>query len=133
MMTSESCPPTICIPTYSFPPFTMPTSKYSILQRDSQLRAQLSRELTLATLKDPSSWDPRWRDLLLVNIILKQYPIIDTLHEHPYVYERWWSNDENNEVSMKLVLSNQDGTSLVLLGTSLWDSEQDNANRWVCS
>lgn len=132
-MTSESCPPlTICSPTYSFPPFQMPTSKTSIRQRDALLRSQVSRELILATLKDPKSWDPCWRPLLLIQVVLKQYPLIDSLHDHPYIYERWWTSDTNG-VNMKVLLTNEDGTSMVLLGTSAWDAEDSLAARWVCS
>jgi hypothetical protein len=132
-MTSESCPPiTICSPTYSFPPFQMPTSKTSIRQRDALLRSQISRELTLATLKDPKSWDPCWRPLLLIQVVLNQYPLIDSLHDHPYIYERWWTSDTNG-VNMKVLLTNEDGTSMVLLGTSVLDAEDSLAARWVCS
>jgi hypothetical protein len=108
----------------------MPTSKFSIRERDTHLRAQLSRDLTLATLKDPQSWDDRWRALLLVNVILKQFPLVDSIQDHPYVYERWWMHDSNG-VNVKLLLTNEDGTSMVLLGTSVWDAENSLSTRWV--
>jgi hypothetical protein len=135
---SPSCPPTICTtPTYTHPPFTMPTSKNSIRQRDANLRSQLYRELTLATLKEPNSWDVSWRPLLLVYVILRQYPLLESLHNHPYVFERWWSHDNNlagDGTNLKLLLTNEDGTSMVLLGTSAWDVEDSvSTARWVCS
>jgi hypothetical protein len=132
-MIDETCPPspiTVSAPKYAFPPFTMPTSKFSIRERDTHLRAQLSRDLTLATLKDPQSWDDRWRALLLVNVILKQFPLVDSIQDHPYVYERWWMHDSNG-VNVKLLLTNEDGTSMVLLGTSVWDAENSLSTRWV--
>jgi hypothetical protein len=110
----------------------MPTSKLSIRQRDTQLRAQISRDLTLATLKDPHLWDACWRALLLISVILKQYPIIESIQDHPYVYERWWIHDTSG-VNVKLLLTNEDGSSMVLLGTSVWDNEDSLATRWVCS
>lgn len=134
---SPSCPPTtITVPTYAYPPFTMPTSKNSIRQRDVNLRSQLYRELTLATLKDPNSWDVSWRSLLLVYVILRQYPLLESLHNHPYVFERWWSHDSSMEAdtaNLKLLLTNEDGTSMVLLGTSVWDVDDSSCTRWVCS
>jgi len=134
-MLDSSCPPTIPSPRYSFPPFTMPTSKLGIRQRDTALRAALSRELCLATLKEPKSWDEKWRPLLLVQVILKEYSNIDSLHDHPYIYERWWMRDSRG-VSLKLLLSNEDGTSMVLMGTSVWDGGEEEdclTSRWVCS
>ena len=135
-MANESCLP--AVPPYSlsdpFHTFTMPTSKSSIRQRDAQLRAQLSRELTLATLKEPNSWNPSWKTLLLVYTILKQYPLLDSLHDHPYLYDLWWSHESAttpDEVSMKMVLSNEDGTSVVLIGTSVCDKEDARATCWV--
>ena len=61
---------------------------------------------------------------------------MDSLHDHPYIYERWWSYDESigaDGVNIKLLLTNEDGTSMVLLGTSVWDTEESLATRWVCS
>jgi len=107
----------------------MPTSKLSIRQRDTQLRAQISRDLTLATLKDPQSWDDCWKPLLLINVILKQFPLIESIQDHPYIYERWWIHDSSG-VNVKLLLTNEEGTSMVLLGTSVWDAEDSLATRW---
>ena len=97
-----------------------------------QLRSQMTRELTLATLKEPNSWDPCWRALLLIHVVLKQYPLMDALHDHPYVYERWRTQQPNG-INLKLLLTNEDGTSMVLLGTSVWNTDDSLAARWVCS
>jgi hypothetical protein len=135
-MASESCSPPICTPNKPFHPFKMPTSKLSIRNRDTDLRSQMSRELTLATLKEPKSWDACWRPLLLIDTILKQYPLMDSLHDHPYIYERWWTHNGSigaDRVNIKILLSNEDGTSMVLLGTSAWDTEDSFSVRWVCS
>ena len=90
----------------------------------------MARELTLATLKHPNSWDSCWRPLLLVHVILQRYKNLESLHDHPYVYERWWTV-ESGSLSLKLLLSNEDGTSMVLLGTSPWDTENSFTARWV--
>ena len=127
-----SCPP--CTGTDPFHTFTMPTSKLSIRQKDAQLRAQISRELTLATLREPNSWDPSWKTLLLVYTVLKQYPLLDSLHDHPYLYDLWWSRDlatSPDSTNMKLVLTNQDGTSVILIGTSVCDKEDAKTACWV--
>jgi len=131
MTDDKSSPPTIAFPAYAFPPFQMPTSKLAIQKRNAYLRAQMSRELTLATLKEPNSWDPCWRALLLVQVILKQYAFIDSLHDHQFVYERWWMQDANG-LNLKILLTNEAGTSMVLLGTSVWDSDDYLSTRWVC-
>jgi hypothetical protein len=34
---------------------------------------------------------------------------------------------------MKVLLTNEDGTSMILLGTSAWDTEDSLSARWVCS
>lgn len=126
--------PAVYLPKFAFQPFIMPTSKTSIRQRDTNLRPQLYRELTLATLKDPSSWDACWKPLLLVYIILRYYPLFETLQDHPYIYERWWDHNDTlgaEGVNLKVLLSNEDGTSMVLLGTSVWDTDESNSTRWV--
>lgn len=126
--------PAVQVPQFAFQPFIMPTSKSSILQRDTLLRSQVYRELTLATLKDPNSWDACWKPLLLVYILLRYYPHFETLQDHPYVYERWWDHSDTlgaGGVNLKLLLSNHDGTSMVLLGTSVWDADQSTSTRWV--
>ncbi len=126
--------PSVYLPKFAFNPFIMPTSKTSIRQRDSSLRSQLYRELTLATLKDPSSWDACWKPLLLVYIVLRYYPLFETIQDHPYIYERWWDHSDAlgaEGVNLKLLLSNEDGTSMVLLGTSVWDADESHAARWV--
>jgi hypothetical protein len=125
-----SAPPTISTPQYSFPPFQMPTSKLSIHERDERLRKQILRDLTLATLKPPSTWDESWRSLLLVAILLRETDSIEQIQDHPYFYERWWIHDSNG-VNMKLLFSNHDGTSMVLLGTSVCDLEDSLSARWV--
>jgi len=117
-------------PQYAFPPFKMPTSKHSIRERDIQLRKQIARELTLATLKHPQSWDESWRSLLLVAVLLKEYASIEQLQDHPYLYERWWIHD-SNRLNMKLLFTNYDGSSMVLVGTSVWDAEDSLSVRWV--
>lgn len=131
----DSCHSPPCSPAYTCPSFTMPTSKMSIVQRDEQIRSQLSRELTLATLKDPSAWDACWRPLLLVHVLLSRVQL-PSLQGHSYIYERWWSHDDNlgaNGVELKLLLTNTDGTSMVLLGTSVWKTEEESSSaRWVC-
>lgn len=108
----------------------MPTSKLSIRERDAHLRKQILRELTLATLKPPQSWDESWRPLLLVAILLKECHSVEQIQDHPYIYERWWIHDSNG-LNMKLLFTNHDGTSMVLLGTSVWDVEDSLSARWV--
>lgn len=113
----------------------MSSSKTAIVQRDGMLRAQISRELILATLKDPGCWDACWKPLLLVHIVLRHLNL-PSLQGHPYVYERWWSHDDSvgaSGVNLKVLLANGDGTSVILLGTSVWDTEESSSARWVCS
>ena len=43
---------------------------------------------------------------------------------------------DSRGVNLKLLLSNEDGTSMVLMGTSVWDAGEEEAcltSRWVCS
>lgn len=121
-------PPTRSTPRYAFPPFEMPTSKASICERDTELRSRIQRELQLATLQHPACWDESWRSLLLVGILLKGS--VEQLEDHPYIYERWWTHDVNGP-NMKLLFANHDGTSMVLLGTSVWDAPDSLSARWV--
>jgi hypothetical protein len=135
MATSMSCSPPSLPTLTSYHPFTMPTSKHSIRETDRHLRAKIRRELTLATLKDPSSWDSSWRPLLLVAIILRQQPRLESLQDHPFLYERWGSQNDAIGSGQKLLFSNEDGTSLVLLGTSVQEDLDDfpPAARSVCT
>jgi hypothetical protein len=114
----------------------MPTSKQSIVRRDATLRAQLNRELILATLKDPLCWDACWRPLLLIHVLLNRVQL-SSLEGHPYIYERWWNHDDTigaTGIELKFLFTNADGTSMVLLGTSVWGTEEENAiTRWVSS
>jgi len=43
---------------------------------------------------------------------------------------------DSKGVNLKLLLSNEDGTSMVLMGTSVWDAGEEEdylTSRWVCS
>ena len=43
---------------------------------------------------------------------------------------------DSRGVSLKLLLSNEDGTSMVLMGTGVWDAGEEEdclTSRWVCS
>jgi hypothetical protein len=121
-----SCPPSILPTVPSYNPFTMPVSKRSIRETDQHLRSQIHRELTLATLKNPSSWDSSWRSLLLVATIFRQQSLIESLQDHPFLYERWCQEvATDSEQRLKLLFSNEDGSSLVLLGTSVLENPDD--------
>ena len=130
----DPCHSPPCYPSYTCPYFTMPTSKSSIVQRHTALRAQLGRELILATLKDPSCWDACWRPLLLIHVILSRVQL-PSLEGHPYIYERWWSHDDSlgaKGVELKLIFTNAEGSSMVLLGTIVWRTEEESSTaRWV--
>ena len=95
----------------------------------------MSRELILATLKDPSCWDACWRPLLLVHVLLSRQVELPSIEGHPYVYERWWNHDDTvgaTGIELKLLLTNADGSSMVLLGTSVWGTEEEAfISRWV--
>jgi hypothetical protein len=111
----------------------MPTSKLAIVERDNSLRGKISRELLLATLTSPSYWEPKWRPLLLVHLLLR-YVKLPSLEGHPYIYERWWSYEDgvgDGPLNMKLLMTNPEGTSMVLVGTSAWEPGMSTA-RWVC-
>jgi hypothetical protein len=126
MTSSMSCPSSSLPTITSYHPFSMPTSKVSIRNTDRHLRSQIRRELTLATLKDPSSWDHSWRSLLFVAVVLRQQPLIESLQDHPFLYERWSQPDAmGSQQNMKMLFTNEEGTSLVLLGTSVQDGPDE--------